>query len=132
MSLFMKAYLATLFSFLLVDAAWIGLVVRPYYQRAIGDLLRDSFNAPAAGLFYLLYIAGVVFLAVMPALSAGTVRTALVNGAIIGALAYGTYTVTNFAILKGWTMGLVISDLLWGAFLTSLAAACGYWVAGRW
>ena len=126
---FLKAYAGTLVSFLIVDAVWIALVVRGFYQREVGHLLSDSPNMGAAGIFYLAYAAGVVVLAVQPAIGAGSVKTAVLNGAIIGAIAYGTYTVTNYAVLKGWTMGLVLSDIAWGAFLTALTAACGYLAA---
>lgn len=127
--MYFKAYAGALVAFLVIDIAWIALVVKPFYANQIGDMMRGSPNMAAAGAFYLLYIAGVVALAVQPALAAGTVRTALLNGAILGAVAYGTYTVTNFAILKGWTTGLVWSDILWGAFLTAVCAAAGFYAA---
>jgi uncharacterized membrane protein len=127
MSAFLKPYLAVLISFLVVDAIWIGAVVRKYYRQELGDLMRESPNFVAAGAFYLFYAAGVVLLCVTPALKSGQPGVALVNGAVLGGLAYGTYTVTNYAIIKGWSLGLVGSDIVWGAFLTSLVAVVGYW-----
>lgn len=124
-----KAYFGALIFFLVLDLAWILLVVKPFYARQIGQLMRESPSMGAAGAFYLFYIAGVVALAVQPALAADSVRPALINGAILGAVAYGTYTVTNFAILQGWTTGLVWSDVLWGAFLTAASAAAGFYAA---
>lgn len=121
-----KAYIGTIVAFLIVDAVWIGLVVRDYYQDTVGQLLRDTPNYLAAGLFYLAYAAGIIILAVSPALKKRDVRIALGNGAVLGAIAYGTYTLTNFSVLKGWTIGLVVSDIVWGAFLTALSAGCGY------
>lgn len=125
-----KAYLATVISFLVIDGIWIALVVRKIYDDTVGDLMRQSPAMGAAGLFYLLYAAGIVYFAVRPGVAADSARLALVNGALLGAIAYGTYTVTNYAILKGWTVGLLVSDILWGAFLTAVAAVCGYF-AGR-
>lgn len=122
----LKAYLGTTISFLIVDAIWISLFVQGYYQQAVGHLLLDSPNYIAAGLFYLAYAAGVVILAVQPALASRSLKTAVVNGAILGALAYGTFALTNFSVLKGWTTGLVFSDIAWGTFLTALCAVCGY------
>lgn len=128
---FLKAYVATLVSFLLADAVWISLFVRRYYEAQVGALLLDSPNFLAAFVFYLAYAGGVVALAVRPALARGSFRDALTNGAILGAVAYGTFTVTNFSVLEGWTVGLVISDIAWGTFLTSLVAASGYFAARR-
>lgn len=122
----LKAYLGTTISFLIVDAIWISFFVQSYYQQAVGHLLLDSPNFVAAGLFYLAYAAGVVVLAVQPALASRSLKTAVVNGAVLGAIAYGTFTLTNFSVLKGWTTGLVFSDIAWGTFLTALSAGCGY------
>ena len=127
--IWIKAYFGVLISFLVIDLAWIATFVRGYYQKEVGELMLDAPNGVAAGLFYLAYAAGIVLLAVRPALAEGSVTTALINGAVIGALAYGTYTITNYAILKGWTTGLVVSDIAWGAFLTAVVAACGYFAA---
>lgn len=128
---YVKAYIATILSFLVIDAVWIALVVRSYYDSQIPELLRESPEFVSAGIFYLAYAAAVVALAVKPALASQRVKDALINGAILGAVAYGTYTVTNFAVLKGWTVGLVVSDIAWGAFLTAVVAACGYLAARR-
>jgi uncharacterized membrane protein len=121
-----KAYLATIVSFLIVDAIWIGLFVRTYYQDAVGPLLLETPNYVPAILFYIAYAAGIVILAVNPALARNQLKTASVNGAVLGAIAYGTYTLTNFSVLKGWTFGLAVSDIAWGAFITGLSAVCGY------
>ena len=123
---FAKAYLGTIVPFLIIDAVWIRFVVSAYYQETVGHLLLDTPNFVPAALFYLAYAAGVVILAVQPAIGAQKLRTAMINGGILGAIAYGTFTLTNYSVLQGWTGGLVISDILWGTFLTSLSAGCGY------
>ena len=83
----------------------------------------------ASAAFYLAYAAGIVLLAVEPAIRAGSAGPALLRGAVLGALAYGTYTVTNYAILEAWTPGLLVTDIAWGTFLTAICAACGYLAA---
>lgn len=128
---FAKAYLGTTVSFLIIDAVWIALVVRGYYQQTVGHLLLETPNYVAAALFYLAYTAGIVVLAVKPALATNRLKDALQNGAVLGAIAYGTFTLTNYSVLKGWTSGLVVSDIGWGTFLTALSAGCGYLFATR-
>lgn len=125
-----RAYLGTLIAFLVIDIAWILAVVRPFYEERLGPLLRESPDMAASATFYLAYVAGIVLLAVEPACKARSLAPALLRGAVLGALAYGTYTVTNYAILEAWTPGLVVTDVVWGAFLTAVCAACGYY-AGR-
>ena len=69
--------------------------------------------------------AGIVYFAVLPAVASNDVRTALVNGAALGGLAYGTYAFTNYSLLEGWTLTLAAADLGWGIVLTAVTAACG-------
>ncbi|MBT8068638.1 MAG: DUF2177 family protein [Gammaproteobacteria bacterium] len=123
---FAKAYFGTAIPFLIIDAVWIGLFVGGYYRETVGHLLLETPNFVPAGLFYLAYAAGIVFLAVQPAIAAQKLKTALINGGVLGAIAYGTFTLTNYSVLQGWTIELVVSDILWGTFLTGLSAGCGY------
>ena len=80
--------------------------------------------------FYLIYIAGIVLLAVAPNRDAGLVKTA-VAGAILGFVAYATYDLTNQATLKVWSTRITLIDLTWGTFVTAVSAAAGY-MAWRW
>lgn len=124
-----KAFIATLLSFTVIDLVWINLVVLDYYGTQVGHLLRETPDLKAAAAFYLLYIGGIVILAVKPALATKKLGHALFYGAVLGAVAYGTYTVTNYSVFADWTLGLVVSDVAWGTLLTSVAAACGYLAA---
>ena len=121
-----RSYFAVLIAFLIIDLAWISLVLIDFYEATIGGLMRESPGVGAAATFYLAYAAGIVHLAVTPAQRSGSLKPAIVNGALLGALAYGTYTVTNYSILSGWTIGLVVSDIAWGSVLTAVCAGCGY------
>lgn len=123
---FIKAYVGTAVPFLVIDAIWISFFVSDYYGKTVGHLMLESPNFVAASLFYLAYAAGVVILAVQPAVTANKLKIALLNGGVLGAVAYGTFTLTNFSVLQGWTTGLVVSDIVWGTLLTSVSAGCGY------
>ncbi len=124
--MYIKAFFVTLLTFLVVDAIWISFVLLNFYQQTLGELMQDATPGAAAVVFYLAYAAGIVLLAVRPAVDKQSLATAIGNGAALGALAYGTYTMTNFTLFGAWTYGLVISDVLWGTFLTALCAATGY------
>jgi uncharacterized membrane protein len=122
---FAKAFAGVLVSFLAIDLLWINFVVKPMYDQQVPGLLRASPRMGPAALFYLVYAAGIVYFAVLPALSAGGARVALLNGALFGGLAYGTYAFTNYAVIQGWTFTLVIADVAWGIVLTASVAAGG-------
>lgn len=123
---YLRAWLGAFAAFLIIDLAWITLVVRDLYEQQVGALLKASPDVAASAVFYVAYTVGIVYLAVEPALKARSLQVGLRRGAVFGALAYGTFTVTNYAIFEAWTMTLLVSDILWGAFLTGVCAACGY------
>ncbi len=128
---YLVAYLSTAVVFFGLDFLWLTRIAIGFYRRNIGDLMLASPNLAAAGAFYLLYIAGIVYFAVLPAVNANTLSTAIINGALLGLLAYGTYDMTNLSTLKGWSLSVSVVDMAWGAFLTATAAATGYLAVSR-
>ncbi len=126
---YFTAFAATLVSFLAIDLVWITKVVRPLYEREVPGLLRDTPRLGGALLFYVAYVAGIVLFAVRPGMAQQSVGTTLAYGAAFGALAYATFTVTNYAVLNQWTLTLVVTDIAWGAVLTGVAGACGFYAA---
>lgn len=128
---YVLAYVGTVVAFLGLDFLWLGTVATGFYRGRIGSLLLDQPNFVAAGLFYLLYVAGIVYFAVQPALVSGNWTTAAIAGAILGLIAYGTYDMTNLATLKNWSLTLSAVDMAWGTVLTSFSAVVGYWVAEK-
>ncbi|HBF32404.1 DUF2177 family protein [Rhizobium sp.] len=125
------AYLGTACVFFALDYLWLSRVAIGFYKSQMGEIMRPQPNFAAAGLFYLFYIAGIVYFAVVPAMQNGSVTTALVSGALLGLFAYGTYDMTNLATLKAWTLSLSLVDMAWGMALTGLSSAAGYLVVSR-
>src|SRR5689334_20875552 len=118
---FVVAYIVTAIVFLGLDALWLSQIALGMYRRELGDLLLAQPNLAVAGLFYLLFVAGIVLLVVFPALNGGGWTTALWMGAVLGAVAYGTYDITNLSTLKGWSVTLTLIDLAWGTALTAIS-----------
>jgi uncharacterized membrane protein len=110
-------YLITLAVFFLVVMVWLGVVAKTFYRRQLGHLMAPKVVWPAAILFYLLFIAGLLVFAVRPALAAGAPLRALVLGAVLGLISYATYDLTNLATLKDWPVVVTIVDLVWGTVL---------------
>jgi uncharacterized membrane protein len=123
---YVVAYACAAIVFVTGDAAWLTLVGPQLYRPVLGPLLADRLNGGAAAAFYLTYLAGVVFLAVAPALPSGAWRTAALNGLVLGLVAYGTYDLTNQATLKLWATRLTLADMAWGGVLTAVAATAGF------
>lgn len=118
------AYAVTAVVFLALDAVWLGTMADRLYRPAIGHLMASSFALAPAALFYVLYVAGIVFFAVSPAMGMRRpVLAALGLGALLGLLAYATYDLTNQATLKDWPWQVTLADLAWGSFVTGTSAA---------
>ncbi|KAA2314149.1 DUF2177 family protein [Pseudooceanicola sediminis] len=124
-------YLVTAVIFLGLDAAMLKFVMRPLFEKNLGDMVLSDPRLGPAAIFYLFYVGGLLWFVSVPALGAGAPSQAFVNGAILGALAYGTYEFTNFATLRGWAPQMVATDLIWGAFLTGISAFLGVLVVTR-
>ena len=121
---YLAAYAATALVFLAMDAVWLGLIALGFYQRSIGHLMAPEFNLVAAGLFYVMFPAALVFFAVLPATSASWGKAALLGG-LLGLTAYGTYDLTNLATLRDWPASLSLVDAAWGSLASAVAAVAG-------
>ncbi len=130
-SFFLKLYLLTVPVFFLIDLVWLGMLARPFYRSQLGAFLGDGFNWPAALLFYLVFIVGILLFAVVPALDKGAWQHALLWGALFGFFTYATYDLTNLATLPGWPVKVVVVDILWGTFLCASVATASFFI-GRW
>jgi len=123
---FVAAYFAAFATFLALDFAWLSLMIDRLYRPALGDLLAPRPHLPAAIVFYVAYIAGMIFLAVAPAVREGGVPRAALNGLVFGAVAYATYDLTNQATLRAWSLKVSVVDITWGAVASAAACVAGY------
>lgn len=116
------ATLATATAMLVLDLAWLGIVARGLYASALGPLMRPVAYWPAAALFYAFYVGVTVTWAV---LGTDGPRAAARRGAALGFVAYTTYDLTNWAVLRDWPAWIVPIDITWGVVLTAVAALAG-------
>jgi len=112
-----------------LDAIWLSLTAGPLYRARLGALLLPQFAVAPAVVFYLLYALGLVVLAELPALAAGSWRFAATRGGLFGCVAYATYDLTNQATLRGWPTAVTLADMGWGTVLSAAAATGGYFIA---
>lgn len=116
---FITRYLVSGAMFALVDFVWLTFIANKFYRSQIGPLLLDKPNIPAAVLFYLIFLVGVVVFVVNPALASGGWKAALGLGALFGFVTYATFDLTNLAVLKNYTVTMAVVDMLWGTILTA-------------
>lgn len=106
-----------------IDGVWLATMTSRFYKKNLGSLLAEKANFLAAGLFYVIYVIGVLVIIINPALEGkySYVKTFL-NGALFGLVAYSTYDLTNQATLKNWPVIVTVVDMIWGALLTGLVS----------
>ncbi len=80
------AYIAAAIAFGILDAMWLSWAGPNFYRPRIGEVMAESFKGAPAAVFYVIYIAGMVWFAIRPGLASGSVATAVLNGALLGAL----------------------------------------------
>ena len=129
---FIKLYFISLATFFLTDLLWLGVIAKNLYKSEIGHLMSSQFKVIPAIIFYLIYIAGLVFFAVLPNISSQSIKAAILYGALFGFVAYATYDFTNYATLKDWPLKIVVIDLLWGAFISGLTAGTCFSLGLYW
>jgi uncharacterized membrane protein len=124
-------YVAALIVYVACDYSWLTLTGDGLYRAELGGMLLDEPVVWAAIVFYLLYTAGLMVFAVLPALRAGSLTHALLLGGFFGAVAYATYDLTNQATMRGWSTKVTVADIAWGFVVSAIVSAVGYGV-GRW
>jgi uncharacterized membrane protein len=127
----MAAFAIAFVAFLALDLPWLTLVSADLFRARLGATLRPEPLLLPAAAFYVVYAAGLVHLAVRPALFARSGVAAAVSGAVLGLVAYATFDLTNLAVIRGWTWDLALFDMAWGAFASCLTAFVAFLVASR-
>jgi uncharacterized membrane protein len=108
--------------FLIGEAIMLPNVMRPLFMKIIGGQMLDSLRLGPAALFYIVHIGGLTWFATLPALRDGSPTSALINGAILGFVAYGCYEFTSWTIMKEWSVQLVVADMAWGSVISGVSA----------
>jgi uncharacterized membrane protein len=125
---YLIGYGATAVAFVVLDACWLTFMGPKFYKPVLGDMMTGQVRILPAILFYVMYVAGIQFLAVRTATSLGQAALA---GAVLGVVAYATYDLTSHAILRNWSWTITLTDVAWGMVASAAGAAAGFWAISR-
>ena len=117
--------------FLIIDVIWLSFATKSFYRPLIGNLLSDKPVMWAAALFYILYVFGMALVVIQPCIDSTSLFKTVYTGFIFGLVAYGTYNLTNMAVLKGWSPTVTFVDMFWGGSLTAVSATSGLYLAKK-
>jgi uncharacterized membrane protein len=124
-------YLIAAVVFLALDLVWLSVVAQGLYEHFLGDLLAESPNAAAAFAFYAIFLAGLVYFVIAPAVNQRSARSALTRGAAFGLVTYATWDLTSLAVIEGFPAAIVPIDLAWGTFLAAAVSGTTYLLWSR-
>lgn len=123
---FIKIFSITFAIFLVIELIWLTLIAKDFYQKEIGYIMSPKPNLIATSLFAILFVLGMVFFVINPAIEKNSWIYAALVGIFYGLITYSTYTLTNLATLKGWPLKVSIIDLIWGSLLGGIVSTISY------
>lgn len=125
---FIKVYLVTFLVFMVIEGIWLGLVAKDFYKKEIGFIMSKSPKILPTIIFSLIFVFGLVFFAISPALAKDRWSYALLAGSILGLISYSTYDLTNHAALEGWPLKVTIVDLIWGLSMSAIVSTISFFI----
>jgi uncharacterized membrane protein len=129
LSSWVSQYVVAAVVFCVLDFFWLTTVAQDLYDDRLGSLVADSPRPGAAVAFYALFVAGLVFFVVHPAITDASWPRALLAGAFFGLVTYATWDLTNLAVIRDFPASIVPIDLAWGTFLSAAVSAATYGIA---
>lgn len=125
---FIKSYAITFILFLVIELVWLVVVAKNFYQKELGHLMKPQPSLAPTALFGLIFILGMVFFVINPAVEKNSWTYALFVGIFYGLITYSTYSLTNLATLESWPLKVSIVDLIWGGSLGAMVSTLSFFV----
>lgn len=104
--------IAILLCFGLLDLIWFSVISGDWYQQEMQKLMRADFIVWPWLVFYFLY-GGVTFVLAVVANRDKPIYYAGIDGALLGLASYGAYNLTNYSIIEGFSLFIMMIDWSW-------------------
>ena len=121
-----KTFLVAFAVFLGIDILWLTVIAQKFYKAQIGHLMADKARLLPAAIFYVLFIAALVYFVIAPALEHQNLTRLILSAVVFGLVTYATYDLTNMATLKDWPVLVTVVDLAWGTFISLAVSLITY------
>lgn len=128
---FMKSYGVSFIVFTVIELIWLLILANDLYKKEIGYIMKEKANLFPALIFMFIFVAGLVFFVIDPALAKEEWTYALFAGVFYGLVTYATYTLTNYSNLEGWPLKVSIIDMIWGVVLGGSVSTISYFILNQ-
>ena len=124
--IYIKLFLSSLFTFLLLDAIWLGFVARGFYARELSLYLTDNVNWASAFIFYIIFNIGLLIFVILPSIEKNSYSMLVIYALLYGLVTFATYDLTNLATVKDWPLLVSLVDMIWGMFVAFSVASVAF------
>jgi uncharacterized membrane protein len=125
--------LASILAFIVIDALWLGFVMKDFYRTQLMPIGRmvDGGFAPVWSVALLVYVLLGLGVAVFVVPRANGVGQAAALGALFGIVVYGVYDLTNYSTLAQWPAVVTVADIAWGTFACAAVSVAIFLLRSR-
>jgi len=120
------AFVISFVLFLALDFLWLGWVAKDLYGKQLKNKLKSPINWPVVSIFYTVFIVGLNYFVIIPALNQSSLVVAALSGLLYGFLIYAAFNLMSYATLKSSPKKIAIVDIVWGSILSMSVAVITY------
>ena len=126
--IYIKLFLTSFVTFLLLDALWLGLIARSFYSKQLSLYLTDNVIWLSALIFYVIFNIGLLIFVILPSIEKNSYSTLFIYSLLYGLVTFATYDLTNLATIKDWPLIVSIVDMLYGMFVALAASSVAFYM----
>lgn len=126
--IYLKIFGVAIIIFFAIDMVWLGLIAKKLYSTHLGYIMAPNVRWGAALIFYVLFVIGLAFFVIEPAIVKDSWSYALLAGMFFGLITYATYDLTNLATIRDWPVFITLIDLAWGTTLGGLVSLFTFFI----
>ena len=111
------------------DLTWVSVFANSFYRSQLGYLYSPHTLWWAAILFYIIYVLGLSYFVIAPAVRDHSLPKGIRDAAFFGLVAYGTYDLTSLATTTNWPFLMTFVDMAWGVVCAAVVTIITYYIA---
>ena len=126
--IYIKLFLVSFATFLLLDALWLGLIARSFYAKHLSLYLTDNVLWSSAFIFYVIFNVGLLVFVILPSIEKNSYQSLVLYSLLYGLVTFATYDLTNLATIKDWPIIVSLIDIMYGMFVALVSASAAFYM----